>query len=535
MGRVVIGPEPLVRLGEALGITRDQLVAIERPREIHHLFKDVTVKNLDVALIQEAINTYGRAFSLEFHTGDLVDIHVTNGTNADELQEFIDQANGAHDVVIRLAKETILDDLGITGVTNKRLYLFTDALAATVARGPGAFEDEVWEDASQPLDIWLCDTATSLVGPWLRLFGPIGTVPPVRDETPDAGQHEHLLAQRSKHIGWEGQWVRKLTPFHLRVDGSTDHAALLHSLQTNAVALAAMYTCDRARQPGNSEVILAEFRGGPHIALVALDRSKPVRISPHEIHAALDLVAWAYAHDPSLGTDWAIDRLPFVQTRVAQLIEPRAEEERFQALISSAPHLLKGLEWEWKAFIEGRISSYLLDRRDLEKAVGDAVITFRERTSDLVKALSEAVLAAVALLIGTFIASALDEPFNETLFRIGMLAYGAYVVLFPGLLGITATAVRFRSALSDFDTRLDSFKRTLGDEVEIVVGRRIRESARDFWIATLIVSAVYAGLAYASWVASTKIPAIVRLQDETGDPPHSRDRQREPMSQGRPP
>src|SRR5205807_5415091 len=132
------------------------------------------------------------------------------------------------------------------------------------------------------------------------------------------------------------------------------------------------------------------------------------------------------------------DRLPFVQTRVAQLLETRPESGRLTAFALAMPAVSAGVQSQWRSYIEGRVNEYLDHVRELETAVGDMVAQLSEQTTSLTKRLTETSLAAVAALIGSFIAATFKEPFQGDLFRIGMLTYAGYVVVFPLFVGVTS-------------------------------------------------------------------------------------------------
>ncbi len=111
------------------------------------------------------------------------------------------------------------------------------------------------------------------------------------------------------------------------------------------------------------------------------------------------VVDWCYQRHGAQGQpDWVSDRLPFVQTRVAQALEPYHADERLAVFTRAMPYLLEGIEWHWKAFIEGKVSEYLDRVQQVETTVSDTVAAFADRTAALAKGLTETMLAAVAAL-----------------------------------------------------------------------------------------------------------------------------------------
>lgn len=524
----MISADPLVALAAALAIDRPALVGVELPDGIRHQFSVplAPIKELQPATIQAAIDEYGDSFSLDFRAGDLIEITIDSRTAPDQIIDFVARASSGYDVVLRVDKTRLLRGLGLLDPDREtRLYLFTDALCALLQRGLAEFESELWRLPSRPLRIYVADCDASLKGPWLAIAGLGEPSTEAIWEEDEAARSARVLDQRNRFIGWDEQWVQALTPAHLRLDGETGHPRLGSLVHGQFVALAILFLCDRARSrtgPDGIKEIRAEFRGQAHVTVIPLIEGAGIEdLGREELKAISALVEWVYSIDETTERDWVADRLPFVQTRVAQLLEGRPEEARLAAFTTDARYLIEGLEWQWKAFIEGRISAYLENRKDLEALIGDTVVTFRERASDLVKGLSDNMLAAVGVLVGSFIAAAFADPFNEDLFRIGIIVYGIYLLVFPGLMGMLAHSVRFASAHSDFDERISSYQKLLGSEVDKLVGSRVANATRDYWIATVVVALLYVVVGIAAFYAADKVPSLINARSKSSEPASS--------------
>ena len=124
-------------------------------------------------------------------------------------------------------------------------------------------------------------------------------------------------------------------------------------------------------------------------------------------------------------------------------------------------------------------------------------------------ALTQTILAAVAVLIASFIAAAFHSPFNTALFRIGVLTYAIYVVLFPGAVGLISSASSLRRARCEFDTRIGRFRQTLYTEkVTEIVGTRVCAAQRYYyrWLGFVVV--VYIVVAIAAGIAAAEVPHL---------------------------
>jgi hypothetical protein len=185
------------------------------------------------------------------------------------------------------------------------------------------------------------------------------------------------------------------------------------------------------------------------------------------------------------------------------------------------PYILDGIDWHWKAFVEGKVGEYLDLVKDVEDAVGDTVTAFSDRAAASMKTVGDTMLAAVAVIIASFIASAFKDPFNATLFRFGLRAYSLYVITFPGLLGLSASHYAMRSALHTFTSRIARFKETLHpDKIDAVVGTRVADAERGYYRWLAAVAIIYMVVAFAGWQASTRVPQVI-LNDPAATSPAS--------------
>jgi hypothetical protein len=128
----------------------------------------------------------------------------------------------------------------------------------------------------------------------------------------------------------------------------------------------------------------------------------------------------------------------------------------------------------------------------------------------LTKGLSDALLAAVAVLIGSAIAAAFKAPFNVELFRVGVVAYAGYVLIFPGLYGMSSQFGQFLETRKAFDHEQRRFNALIGEEkTDTIIGERVAKAEqrylRWFWLTVLGYVLAIAGAAF----AALKVPSIV--------------------------
>lgn len=523
MAADVISVEPLHALADALGIDIGRLVDAEGASRLAGTFRvpGTAVACLTEDLIDELVSTYMTALQLTVQLGALEEFSIGGDASATDLAKLVAAAptTPSYDVVIQLDKDALLRDLIDVQGAQAVLYLHRDAFLIALKNGLRSIEQELWHDTTHRLIVLILDIDIELSGDRLAIYGgaqmPHTTAEISEPPGPAAG-FVRASRRRDEYIGWDSELSTSLTPWHFAHEDASGDPTLIGQLDAVFVLLAVLFTCDRARvvaNPDGKSRIQAEFRGREYVAFVPIKQSDALpAISRSQRSAVRSLVDWCYQSygSGSEELDWIAERLPFLQSRVAQALEGRSEQERFHVYAANMPEIFEGARWHWRAFLEGRVSDYLDRVEKLESTIGDAVDRYAERTSALVKSLSDAILAAVAVVIGSFIAATFNEPFDATLFRIGVLTYAAYVLLFPGLLGLIAERGHANQIDATFKAHCARFEEALyPDKVREIIGPRI-DSARTrfdrWWRGTAICFVAVAVLAV---IAAAILPSHV--------------------------
>lgn len=520
-GDLILSAAPLVDLCRLLGIDTPKLVEVEGADALVHSFtvQGGDAARLDASIVRAFVDHYEDAARVEIRTGDLTEIVLQPGVSDASIGAFAQQAGagGPYEAIVTVDKARLTRRLvGTTPHRTVRLFLFASSLSRILASGITRFETEVWPHAPEPLTLAVLDADIALEGPHLAVLGGarLADVAASAAVLAPSIDFDVVRDRRDRHIGWDTQWVRSLTPWHFELSGVCAHAELDGLLRAQLVKLAVLFTCDRARarvMPVSPGEIVAEYRGREHVAVVTIDETRPIEASDVEVAAVLRAVDWCYQrHGAGGDPDWVSDRLPFVQTRVAQTLEAHPVDQRLGVFTRTMPYLLEGVEWHWKAFIEARVGDYLEQVQQVETLVGDTVAAFADRTTALAKGLTESILAAVAVLIGSFIAATFETPFNATLFRIGILTYAGYMLIFPGALNGFAAVDAMRSSKAEFEIRVNRLKETLYPEkVDEIIGSRVRNAQSVFFRWFKIVGAAYLAVAIAAIVAAVKAPDLI--------------------------
>jgi hypothetical protein len=523
----------LVDLANAVGGDLDVLIAADNPERLVATLEAAgsAIAELTNDVFDRFFDQYGDAAEVVITTGDLPQLTAAGRVDPDELDRLRADAaragSATYGVVVDLDKTALAKRLAASAEgTQVVVYFFLQAAIFALERGPSEFEREVWKRPNARLILVALDAQLSIIGECLSVLGG-SHLDRVDEESfrPMPPGLARIAQRRNDYIGWDGGLTTSLTPRHFACLSAEPHNEFIRFIGAMMVALAVAYTCDRARRVERVDgtyYVRAEFRGRDHVAFVPLAYDAPIAdLQPDQSRAVLEAVDWCYQPVPEHPeTDMVADRLPWLQTRIAQVLETRPEEQRFAAFAQLMPQLLDGVKWNWRAFIEGRVTEYLQHVRDLERWVGEAVDRLSDQTAGLVKRLSETALAAVAALIGSFIAAAFKNPFNADLFRIGMLTYAGYVLVFPGILGISSAFGDVRLAEDSFDSQRVNLAHALDrKKMDAIIGQRVETARRRFRFWAVVVGALYISAAVAAGVAAFTVPNIIGSAP-SGQAPH---------------
>jgi hypothetical protein len=180
--------------------------------------------------------------------------------------------------------------------------------------------------------------------------------------------------------------------------------------------------------------------------------------------------------------------------------------------VRQSERLGRDVEQAWQSFTQDKLEVYFSRVRQVEEAVGTLVNKTNEEIQGLVKSLTDNMLAAVGVIVGTFIASVFGSSFNATVFRLGLVLYAVYLLVFPGMIGLAATRRRYRDARAAFDRRRREFEGLIPpDKVNEIVGTVVDDQGGQFYkwlrLTAIIFGVVILLLLLGAWLVPGWIPA----------------------------
>lgn len=300
-----------------------------------------------------------------------------------------------------------------------------------------------------------------------------------------------------------------LTPTHLARRAATEGEP--KELHRHLTKLALIHMCDIARGSDN-ETTVAFRSGNLHASLeVPADATTGY---PDELAR---LCNWVYQPPADAGAaDPFHDRLAVAQTVLARDLQPVEKDRRLAFLLGSERQLYAETLESWKSYVSDKIDAHTTKRIELENDVAAAVADFGARTDGMVSELTKAMAGVVAAIISSFLGAAFSDKFNADIFRIGLGAYLAYLLVFPAAIGLTVYRSRQTASEADLDARIVTFIGALGrDKVNEVVGKRVEGAKSRFSTAFWVAIAAYALVFIVGVIALFIVPDIVSGDADT--------------------
>jgi hypothetical protein len=500
------------------------------------------------AALQALIEQYGPAVTFELRIRALVVLTLDEYTFA-KLDRFYEAISGIDILVlfVRIGKEELLTRWNfIDPSRNLKIYLFPEALE----RALGSSLTDLDHDETSVLKalaeerklvILLPKRDVVLDGDYMAVVGGDALVKwqeHVSQKPADAlAKARTVYEQARDKLRWVYFELKYLTPLHLNVhceEGASgdvrDPAAnrsLVGLVYAQLVTCSLLYIAGQSRWneaeaasegPTNSlwQATLASDRylanldiGDAGTLREALTASNPV--DPWK--AALVIGqrgAWVYEDERHVS-----DRLVVLQYVIASALRDNDSSINCRELLRQAEEVSKRAEWGWEGFITDKLDKYFAQVKLLEDTIEATTKSYDEQVQNLTKALVDNMLAAVAVVVGSFIAAIFKAPFETYVFVFGSGVYFGYLLFFPIGVGLVSTWQRFTQTRAMFEKRSKDFgKRLTTDQVDQIVGETMRRREswfKNWFTVTTLLYAIVLGMTL--W-AICEVPALIKNRSD---------------------
>ena len=473
-------------------------------------------ENLSESQLVELISTLGDSVVIEFHRSVKVS-EFRNGIDiSDELAKLKNATQDAASATFQwsIDKPKLLEMLALPSSQNTRYILFLFAsnfqqLLFESLLEPELFEKRIWNSVDcLKAVILICDDSFSATGEFVEIHGE-STTKISHIVVPDLTRLEILKQQFDScknSVRWEYEWLEFATPARFVLSSKDTDREIFKVFAALATNVSLLFTADRVRNPnGDIYATFATEKSRCDIPFVNKDDVRKPAFSVNHCWEVVDLANWAY------GDKWEPDRLRFVQLAVANALASEKNRNSIE-LLWRAKGVRENLNWQWKSFMSERVDQYSAEERTLESEVAETVERVDSQVSELIKGISGTVLGAVGVFIGTFIAAAFNDKFNNDLFIFGITAYAIYVFVFPGIYNMSHKVQAYLATIRLYENRRIRLEQVLGkDKTELVVRDDVTKAQARFkiWLALSIVALV--GILIGCYYAGKKVPKLYEM------------------------
>jgi hypothetical protein len=508
----------VLRMDAAVWESREELEQIRIPSIS---IQTERAAQLELEHFSPLIEAYGAALHFRFLLGEEIVLEVDQTIDENKITNFRQAITGAREIHFsfqldksQLATLWFGELFSHCDFSNRLiLYLYPNRLERFLIKSNlKLIEERFWDDHWQERIVFLVPGMDVFIygGHLLLLGGKFLNDPPAQifdNKLVERSELQRIQAECQDTLKWQALMSVSLTPWHLYLSEAQNHESrILNGIRVHFTNLALMYTADRTilhMQNQNKSSYQSTYSTSQQSIEIDLPTPEEIDISttPQKNYdALLQMIQWAY--DP----DWKpSDRLAIVQLTIVDALRGSDPAHRYRLLVENAPTILENINWHWKAFAEEKIEGYWDQVRDLENYVSDTVNNFSDQISNVVSKLTETVLAAVAVLLGSFIAALFQEKFNPTVFRIGLISYVLYVLFFPLIYNMRHQWETYQAVIEEFKGRKHRFEKRLPKEkVEEIVGESLIDENKQrfkrwFWYSVgiyiaLIILAIIAGI-----------------------------------------
>ena len=509
----------LNRLSEVLGDSAPVWASREEFDGIIYWNEDFSRQvavSIPINIYQELYAIFGDALTFRFYLGGILVLDLTQNISQETLDQFRNQTRQAATITFdfHLDKITLVNSLYPDLILSCRpfLFIYPETLENFLANcNLTQLEMQFWDQEFDRKTVFLIPKRSIFLnGPFLAIVGgeylmSLDSVIPIEHDAPLITDIFYERCVNS--VKWQTAFVQHLTPLHLDFsihageDDFITRTLLLHRINTIL-----LYIADRSII--RNKIWISVFISSQQSVEIQLTDHPENIIGNLAIGAQVLFELFNWVYDPN----WKVtDRIPLVQIGIVHALGAAEPTVRYRLLIENAKGIFDGLQWHWKAFIEGKVEEYIHQILDLEQFVSDTVRQFAEQISSITKGLNETMLAAVGVFIASFIAALFTTTFNPVVFRIGLLVYAGYILIFPMIIYMLQQRDQFKVYKDDFELRRKRFEdRLYKENVDQIIGKQIDRSTTRFNKAVRYTVITYLLVIFLLIAAAIIFPEVIQ-------------------------
>lgn len=474
-----------------------------------------SVTKVDVAAIEDSVfvglgEWWQGSFQARLLVGRAEELDLLGNVRQAGIEGL--NADLEYDLELRLDKRALIGDLGADSV---ELYLAEESFQTAASAPYRLLERDMLRGLEAgTVTVVHPGEGVSLDGEYLAFISFDRLENPEQHRPAEVALqvHEALNAQRAK-VNRSRDFAMR-TPLELEVRGSGWDTVAGKLASRLAVHNALVFLADSVHVGDSAGTITATIRGHGQPIEIAVGPDLVVDHSSAAKHSA-DLVRWVFSEEPDLSErNWLQERRSIAQSILHQELRDVEAELRGSALGSAIVKAAQTAQWHWERFLAGELERHSASVEAFAAEVESHAFATAARTSALASGVLDALRAAVVTILGSFLGAVLSSNFNAAIFRVGLVTYTVYLVLFAGVVGLGSALQQFTTSKSTYEERKARAEELLSaHKVEELEGTALSVSQWRFKFAFCSAIAIYLIVAVASIWAIVNVPSILAEED----------------------
>lgn len=297
-----------------------------------------------------------------------------------------------------------------------------------------------------------------------------------------------------------GQQFKHLTPLHFagrwKKKGSRE---LENALAAHLVNICILYTANRSTFDATQKPVEAVYNSSDRTATLSLKAAPAAEVPSEPLES---LAKWLYSGKG------AADQRTVFQHIIARELYGEDATASYNNFIARLPRLWKDTVWQYKVFVDGKITKHFEELQRVIGYVADVNKKISEAIDSITKGLTDALLATVGVLVLTVLAALVKKDTSIEIFKISMAIYSVYLVFYT-IYRMLSIGHSYNLLSNEARTQLDEYEVALGAEAVTDISLPLKRRRNQFHIWFWVTIALYVLLAASIWWAGKYGPQLL--------------------------
>jgi hypothetical protein len=500
----VVKSERLIQFTHQMGFEDEMVFRSESIHNVHlHGTVDSSIAcDVPVESYEAIANAFGSSLNLTLGLGEEVAILSVRDNDFGNLGRQIDRLRAIHngtslnfDLVVD--KRVILSTFRINDEIQALFYLFRENLLKFLELPLPRLERELFDGTGRPLLIVVSEDGAEVSTPLFNIVAEANVWDLDFSSVLEKAQRYEAVAEAcrkaaSEELRWAGFNLEVITPVHFLTDsGENLHDDCSRQVFFNLIQTSLVYSANRSQLVGGSLICYFD------------SPERSTQIDPIGCTAA-DLGSYQAVARMAL---WPFrgrvaDRLGILQNVVSREIGGDDPKENCTELLQKLSKIMTDATWHHRQFIDGEIDRHFKDAEEVSKYGQGVARDIATSLDSITRSFTETLLGTIGVVVLTLIAALVKDGAQTQVFKVGMIAYALYVMLFQILYRLGSAFHGYLIIRSDISRETEYFMGKLGKSrlsrlMAPVLARR-RQFLAWYWLTVLIYLLVVRGM---MWLA----------------------------------